>query len=71
MHFGWKQQHEAGRHVLRWCWCEQIALMTFTLVPLRALLAFCCLVLSWFWAVVALTGRSQADAQHPLSGWRK
>ena len=51
--------------------CDQIALMTFTLVPMRALLSFCCLLLCWFWAVVALSGRLETDAEYPLSGWRK
>jgi len=45
--------------------------MTFTLLPLRAVLSCTSLLLCWFFAVIALIGWSHTDAHQPLPRWRK
>jgi hypothetical protein len=45
--------------------------MSLTVMPIRFVLAFSCLVIAWFFAFLVLLGRTKEDAQQPMSGWRE
>ncbi|KAK2192173.1 hypothetical protein NP493_37g07019 [Ridgeia piscesae] len=48
----------------------QIAVMSVTIAPLRLVIVALLVTVTWFFATLALLGRSEADSKQPMSGWR-
>ncbi|RUS90250.1 hypothetical protein EGW08_002031 [Elysia chlorotica] len=55
---------------LSFCDKLQVAFMTVTIVPIRAILIFFFLVLGWLLAHIALAFRTEEEKLKPMTGWR-
>jgi len=45
--------------------------MSVTIAPLRLVIVALLVTVTWFFATLALLGRSEADSKQPMSGWRR
>lgn len=49
----------------------KVAFMTVTVFPIRLILIGIVLLIAWFFAYLALLGRSKEDEKQPMTGWRR